>query len=56
MRYVKIIISSAYTRSATMRLRSGISIAPNVDGLSEAVLQSPSKHSMKIIADKADPV
>ena len=55
MRYVKTIMSSAKARSATRRLRSGSGIAPKVEGLSEAVLQRPSKHRMKIIADKAEP-
>ena len=55
MRYVKTIMSSAKARSATRRLRSGNGIAPKVEGLSEAVLQRPSKHRMKIIADKAEP-
>ena len=55
MRYVKTIMSSAKARSVTRRLRSESEIAPKFEGLSEAVLQRPSKHRMKIIADKAEP-
>ncbi len=55
MIYVKTIISSAYTRRAIKRQRSGIRIAPNLEGFPDAVLQRPSKHNMKMIADKADP-
>ena len=48
-------MSSAKASNATRRLRSGIGIAPKTEGLSEAVLQRPSKHRIKIIADKAEP-